>query len=118
MARKKKQPIFKYGIEITKPWSSEMYDHNEKVKELQKAQIIEAIDKLFAKNDEDTLSLVAKTICGYGFGMGFDIVDITEEAKSNLEHAQSHWMKSDVWPDLLELDLVDPISIDYIGLDR
>ena len=23
----------KYGIEITKPWSKEMYDHNEKVAE-------------------------------------------------------------------------------------
>ena len=25
--------IFKYGIELTKPWSKEMYAHNEAVKE-------------------------------------------------------------------------------------
>ena len=29
MATKKKNEV-KYGIEITKPWSKEMYDHNDK----------------------------------------------------------------------------------------
>jgi len=27
----KKKPEIKYGIEIVKPWSSEMYDHNDVV---------------------------------------------------------------------------------------
>ena len=29
--RKKKEPTFAYGIEITKPFSKEMYDHNDMV---------------------------------------------------------------------------------------
>ena len=33
----------KYGIEITKPWSKEMYDHNDKVAELMKAEILLSI---------------------------------------------------------------------------
>ena len=31
----KKQPKVEYGIEITKPWSKEMYDHNDKISENQ-----------------------------------------------------------------------------------
>ena len=35
--RKKKEPTFAYGIEITKPFSKEMYDHNDMVaKEMRK----------------------------------------------------------------------------------
>ena len=35
----KKVKEVKYGIEITKPWSTEMYDHNEKVGNAVKAEI-------------------------------------------------------------------------------
>ena len=31
MSKVKKSPEIKYGIEITKPFSKEMYDHNNKV---------------------------------------------------------------------------------------
>ena len=31
MAKKKKEKVFQHGIEITKPWSKEMYAHNDKV---------------------------------------------------------------------------------------
>ena len=37
--RKKKKPIVKYGIEVTKPWSKQMYDHNDMV-----AEKVESID--------------------------------------------------------------------------
>ena len=30
-----------YGIEITKPWSKEMYDHNDMVSQLMKLEIID-----------------------------------------------------------------------------
>lgn len=36
MPRAKKQPTYEYGIEITKPWSQEMYVHNDKVLEIAK----------------------------------------------------------------------------------
>ena len=40
MRKSKKSPEIKYGIEITKPWSKEMYDHNEKVAEEMKANLM------------------------------------------------------------------------------
>ena len=32
-----------YGIEITKPWSNEMYEHNDKVADLMKQSISESL---------------------------------------------------------------------------
>ena len=40
MRKSKKSPEIKYGIEITKPWSKEMYDHNEKVASEMKANLM------------------------------------------------------------------------------
>ena len=40
--------MIKYGIKITKPWSKEMYDHNDKVSHLMKAEILLSI-----KNNKD-----------------------------------------------------------------
>ena len=44
----------KYGIKITKPWSKEMYDHNDKVSNLMKAEILLSIKN--NKNNWDILN--------------------------------------------------------------
>jgi len=50
MPKVKKSPKIKYGIEITKPHSKEMYDHNDMVNSLMKKNILESwkneLDKL------------------------------------------------------------------------
>ena len=119
MRKSVKSPIFQYGIKITKPWSTEMYAHNDKVKKLQKAQISDLLEK-FSKEAEDggcdeNLHTLGKIVCGYGFGMGYDTDEMTEQISRDLENAQSFWMNGDVWPDVLEKDWVTPIDIDYIG---
>ena len=40
MPKVKKSPEIKYGIEITKPHSKEMYDHNDMVSSLMKKNIL------------------------------------------------------------------------------
>ena len=118
MKKTKKQPIYQYGIEITKPWSKEMYTHNDEVQELQKAQVATLLEK-FSKeakdSDDENLHTLGKIICGYGFGDGYDIDEMTEQISRDLENAQSFWMNEDVWPDVLERDWVTPIDIDYVG---
>ena len=37
----------KYGIEITKPWNNEMYDHNDKVGELLKIELENTLDGIY-----------------------------------------------------------------------
>ena len=41
MPKVKKSPKFQYGIEITKPHSKEMYDHNDMVNSLMKKNILQ-----------------------------------------------------------------------------
>ena len=45
----KKAPTFKYGIEITKPFSKAMYAHNDGVANEMKANIIKKWEKLIRK---------------------------------------------------------------------
>ena len=60
----KKAKEVKYGIEITKPWSKEMYAHNEKVGEDIRTQIlkmwVEAMEQAKLGYDENTCEIEAE----------------------------------------------------------
>ena len=81
--RTKKAKTFMYGIEITKPWSKEMYAHNERTAEHLKDQILAAFQKTYVNMaipmDEDGLRDMAHEIAGHRYGEGFSIDDIKEE---------------------------------------
>jgi len=79
--RTKKAKTFMYGIEITKPWSKEMYAHNERTAEHLKDQILTAFQKTYISGTIQELKLrdIAHVICGCIFGEGFSIDDIKEE---------------------------------------
>ncbi len=78
--RTKKAKTFMYGIEITKPWSKEMYAHNERTEEHLKDQILTAFQKTYISGTIQELKLrdIAHVICGCMFGEGFSIDDIKE----------------------------------------
>ena len=78
--RTKKAKTFMYGIEITKPWSKEMYAHNERTEEHLKDQILIAFQKTYISGTIQELKLrdIAHVICGCMFGEGFSIDDIKE----------------------------------------
>lgn len=44
MAKTKKAPEFQFGIELTRPWSPEMYSHNDQVREEAQTILNEMID--------------------------------------------------------------------------
>ena len=79
--RTKKAKTFMYGIEITKPWSKEMYAHNERTAEHLKDQILAAFQKTYISGtiQEHGLRDMAHEIAGYRYGEGFSIDDIKEE---------------------------------------
>ena len=80
-AKNQKPKTFIYGIEITKPWSKEMYAHNERTAEHLKDQILTAFQKTYISGTIQELKLrdIAHVICGCMFGEGFSIDDIKEE---------------------------------------
>jgi hypothetical protein len=53
MSKSKKSPKVQYGIEITKPWSKEMYDHNDIVSEEMKKNIIKKWDTIVKRLSMD-----------------------------------------------------------------
>jgi hypothetical protein len=106
------------GITITRPFNKEMFDHNDKVREMQNKAIIGALIKINESGDEDLMLKAGKACSGYGYGEGYDIQDIFEDAIKNIENESNNWIREYVWPDMLELGLVQPLDTDYVGYKK
>ncbi len=65
--------IYKHNIEITKPWSKEMYTYNERIKEYMIREIMFCIDSL---NNRSMADKLAKIINPYGYGEGYELKEI------------------------------------------
>ena len=108
----KKEKKVVYGIEITKPWSKEMYAHNDKVAEVVKATVhamwIEAYEELeefVGAHDDDCdedeilfqdmdwdfatekMVEIQKAVTCYGFGFGYTIGEVADKVAQELEDA-------------------------------
>ena len=104
----------KYGIEITKPWSKEMYDHNDKVAELMKAELLIRLKNAYQSGDEDDLRKVSSIICPTGYGFGFDFDDIYNESLRELEIVQNYWLNEE-FPYGVKEGIVSDIGLEFIG---
>ena len=106
----KKAAKVEYGIEIVKPWSQAMYDHNDEVAEVVKEKVhamwIDAYDTADqlakADADEDFISFqdldwedtaseemirIQKAVTCYGFGFGYSIGQVAETVEDEIEEA-------------------------------
>ena len=105
----KKTPKVEYGIQITKPWSREMYDHNDAVADVVKAKVhqmwvaaYESAEKeleaeegneyAFVERDwedmasEDMKRIQTAVTC-YGFGFGYSVEDVSLRVDEELDIA-------------------------------
>ncbi len=109
MSKAKKSPEIKYGIEITKPFSREMYDHNDKVASEMKANLMHhwnlLVDRLLKNSDyysldtewnerlinDDCPELIKlqRGVCYSGYGEGYTIQDVCDEFKSEVDSMQN-----------------------------
>ena len=96
--------IYKHGIEITKPWSKEMYDYNDKVREYMIKETKFAINSV---QDITTANKLAKIINPYGYGEGYDLEDMKTDMLKNAEYFENYWL-SQIWDELIEADFVIP----------
>lgn len=110
MPRTKKAPVYQYGIEITKPHSKAMYDHNDQVADEMKKNILNAwknelaiikeyhdVNALVEDWDEELLKEHApklvrlqKNVMYSGYGMGFTIDDVNQEFLKELD-TMANW---------------------------
>jgi len=126
--------MIKYGIKVVKPWSKEMYAHNEEVKETVVNEVRDRWEIAYQEAEQDFLDHLeedqegmlfeesdwsnanqimeeiqeAVTIINYG--CGFEIKDVTEEVEDTLEDAPFYRLKEIA--EELELELEE----EFIGL--
>ena len=95
--RKKKEKVFQHGIEITKPWSREMYAHNDKVSTEVRDEVWERWVKAYKDADIDKrdtweydateeMENIQTSITCYGFGCGYSIGDVEDDFIDTLEN--------------------------------
>ena len=99
--------IYKYGIEITKPWSKEMYDFNDNIREYYQDQILDLIETL---DTPERCQEIAKVVNPYGYGPGlqYDIEYMQDDMCRNVQTASNHWIKECIG-DLIKMKKIEPM---------
>lgn len=103
-----------HGITITRPWSQEMYTHNDKVAETVKEHIFEALSKAYKADDEGTVRDIAFAVTGHKFGSGYEIDDIYAEACKDLDRVQNYWLNQE-YPWLVKMGYCPALEVGFVG---
>tara|TARA_B110000259_G_scaffold152469_1_gene172440 strand:- start:3152 stop:3541 length:390 start_codon:yes stop_codon:yes gene_type:complete len=96
--------IYKNGIEITKPWSSEMYEYNDTIREYMIKEIQNSINML---SDEVTAQKLAKIINPYGYGEGYNLESMQTDMLKNAENFENYWL-AEIWDELIDAEFATP----------
>ena len=126
----KKEAKVEYGIQITKPWSPEMYAHNEEVAQV----VVDAVNSLWQEamnnlasefdDPEDMLDAdfqyqatpemkrIQTAVTCYGIGFGYTVLDISVMVEEELEGSASFRLKEIAE----ELDIV--LEKGFIGFNQ
>jgi hypothetical protein len=99
----KKAKKIQYGIEITKPWSKAMYNHNEAVAQVVYEMVLNMWEAAINEFQEDMgeefmtdvdwseapdeLKAIQKAVTCYGFGYGYDVAKVSSIVEQELEDA-------------------------------
>jgi hypothetical protein len=117
----KKEAKVEYGIAIVKPWSREMYDHNDLVADIVRNEIesrwIAAMTEFRTEYDHHDQMLEAewseasmelhriqRAVTCYGFGYGYDVNQVIDKVFSELEEAPYFRLKEMAEELCIELD--------------
>ena len=137
MPRSKKAPIYKYGLEITKPFSKAMYDHNDQVADEMRARILEAWnqelktltdtpnsvdiktedwDEELLKEHAPKLVKLQRGVCYSGYGSGYTIDMVNKDFVKQLED-MANWQLHEEYSYLCFENLVHRTTFMMVGFD-
>lgn len=102
--------IYKYGIEITKPWSAEMYDFNDNLKEYYIDQILNYLNTLETPEECQDLAPIVNPY-GYGIGFADDVNSMKEDMEINIKNSESYWIK-EVVEEMIILQMIQPMMFE------
>ena len=104
----------KYGIRITRPWNSDMYNHNEKVAKLMKNNIAYSLKKFYEKGEDEDFYVLCKGICYYGFIEKYITEQNYNTALEDLSRLQNFSLNEE-YPWLVKKSLVEEVDQQMIG---
>ena len=119
----------KYGIEITKPFSKEMYDHNDRVAEEMKRNILSEIHLAYSQAmgdiaanggsdaGEKRLRKIAQTLEGYSYGEGYELDDIKNNGINTLANI-ANWSLHQEYGYLCSEGVVSKLRMKMLGFDK
>jgi len=127
MPKTKKLNKIHFGIEITKPFSKEMYAHNDKIAKILKENILNAWVNMYTTFDKQAdwsstvpkgsnFESLQKNVCYSGYGGGYTIQDVNEEFKSELEN-MPNWQIHEVYAYCCFESLVPRTKQGMVGFD-
>ena len=127
-----------FGIEITKPWSKEMYVHNDELADDLKEWILDMWDEAYTLSKEsyddfleddqeglefgdsdphnfnETMINICEAVTYYNFGGGYTVDDIADEVEKELLTA-AFWRLKEIAEEL-EIDMVEEFGAGFVGL--
>lgn len=97
---------------VTKPWSKEMYDYNDKVADLMKQNILTSIHT--NRNNWDNLNELMELCGGIKYGDGYDIDELYLDVNKEVENVQNYWLNEE-YPYAVKKGLVEPVMYEFVG---
>ena len=119
----KKKNEIKYGIEITKPHSKDMYSHNDMVAKEMKFNIRDAwaneVIKFNATDEwpaEGKIVDIQKGVCAVGYGEGYTIEEVQKDFLQELDN-MANWQLHEEYSYLCFKSLVPRTRFMMVGFD-
>ena len=100
---------------VTKPWSKEMYDYNDKVADLMKRNILTSIHT--NRNNWDNLNELMVLCGGIKYGNGYNIDDLYLDVNKEVENVQNYWLNEE-FPYAVKQGLVEDVPYKFVGYDK
>lgn len=106
-----------YGVTITRPFSKEMYAHNDKVIALMKENITKAINN--RKWSTEELNEMTKSVTGYTYGIyGMSSrEEIRKEMLEEVDRLQAWWLDQE-YPTLVKKGFCKEIEFGIVGFKK
>lgn len=123
----KKKKEIKYGIQITKPFSKDMYSHNDMVAKEMKFNIKDAWHNEAIKfmgddawptesNKYNKIITIQKSICAVGYGEGFTINEVERDFYSELDN-MANWQLREGYSYMCSKGLVPRTRFLMVGFE-
>jgi hypothetical protein len=106
--------VLNKNIQITRPWSKEMYDHNDEVADIMKKEISFQINLAEELDDFDTLNELMVLSGGIKYGDSYTLGELWEECLKEVERVENYWLNEE-WDYAVEKGYVKKINHKFLG---